>query len=101
MPRLRVSDTGHRVHPEHHVSGVPVRQPGRLATVPMGAVPRPSRVRRRCGEHPVRGQHRANNTYVEIRGEDLEALPEIVDGWREVTLRFEPPSNVPVMDGST
>lgn len=43
----------------------------------------------------------ANNTYVEITGEDLEALPEIVDGWREVTLRFEPPSNVPVMDGST
>jgi len=43
----------------------------------------------------------ANNTYVEITGAALEALPEIVDGWREVTLRFEPPSNVPVMDGST
>lgn len=43
----------------------------------------------------------ANNTFVRITGEELLALPEIVDGWREVTLRFEPPSNVPVMDGST
>lgn len=43
----------------------------------------------------------ANNTYVEISGEDLMALPEIVDGWREVTLRFTSPSNVPNMDGST
>lgn len=43
----------------------------------------------------------ANNTFVRITGEDLMALPEIVDGWREVTLRFEPPSNVPTMDGST
>jgi hypothetical protein len=43
----------------------------------------------------------ANNTYVEITGEDLQALPEIVDGWREVTLRFTSPSNVPTMDGST
>lgn len=43
----------------------------------------------------------ANNTYVEISGADLEALPEIVDGWREVTLRFTSPSNVPTMDGST
>lgn len=43
----------------------------------------------------------ANNTYVEISGEDLLALPEIVDGWREVTLRFTSPSNVPTMDGST
>jgi len=43
----------------------------------------------------------ANNTYVEISGTDLLALPEIVDGWREVTLRFTSPSNVPVMDGST
>lgn len=43
----------------------------------------------------------ANNTYVEISGTDLLALPEIVDGWREVTLRFTSPSAVPVMDGST
>jgi hypothetical protein len=43
----------------------------------------------------------ANNTYVEISGTDLMALPEIVDGWREVTLRFTSPSNVPTMDGST
>jgi hypothetical protein len=43
----------------------------------------------------------ANNTFVRITGEELLALPEIVDGWREVTLRFEPPSNVPVMDGTT
>lgn len=43
----------------------------------------------------------ANNTFVRITGEDLLALPEIVDGWREVTLRFVPPSNVPTMDGST
>lgn len=43
----------------------------------------------------------ANNTFVRITGDELLALPEIVDGWREVTLRFEPPSNVPVMDGTT
>lgn len=43
----------------------------------------------------------ANNTFVRITGEELLALPEIVDGWREVTLRFVPPSNVPTMDGST
>lgn len=35
---------------------------------------------------------------VRITGEELAALPEIVEGWREVTLRFAVP---PPMDGST
>ena len=35
-----------------------------------------------------------------ISGEELDALPDIVDGWKEVTLRFESPSTVPVMDNS-
>jgi len=35
-----------------------------------------------------------------ISGEELDALPEIVDGWREVTVRFEGTSPVPVMDNS-
>lgn len=38
--------------------------------------------------------------FATISGEDLDALPEIVDGWKEVTLRFESPSPVPVMDNS-
>lgn len=29
-------------------------------------------------------------TFVSITAEDFDALPEIVDGWREVTLRFDP-----------